>query len=364
MTIPVLDAVGATTSTPPLPPGILPVRASLARIVQGQDLSADEMSVVVGQLLDGSGSSVQIAALLTALRMKGETVEELVGAALAMRERMQTVRGVTGPVLDTCGTGGDGSGSVNVTTLASFVIAAAGVRVAKHGNRAQSSRAGSHDVLEALGIDPAPGPELAARSLAQLGLCFLFAPRYHALTQALAAPRRELGFRTLFNLLGPLTNPAQVRLHLNGVFARDRCRFLAEAHARLGAERALVVHGSLGLDEFAPCGVTHVAELRASGEIIEWDVTPAHFGLPESNPTELIGGDAKRNAALLCEALEGARGALRTSALMTAAAGLYVAGRVDSLGDGVELAALAIDRGKAASLLGGLRRVTPLNAGA
>ena len=288
-------------------PAGLDLRGALARVVDRGDLSAEEMASVVGRIMDGDGTPAQMGALLTGLRMKGETVDEVVGAALAMRARMSRVTAGDDPILDTCGTGGDGSGSVNISTLASFIVAACGVKVAKHGNRALSSRSGSHDVIEALGIDPAPTPELAARCLKEVGLCFMFAPAYHAATKSVGGARREVGFRTLFNLLGPLTNPAGARLHLNGVYARERCEFLARAHKALGARRALVVHGG-GLDEIAPSGPTQVAQLSEDGSVRLYEITPASFGLPEADPQGLKGGEPALNARILREALEGIPG--------------------------------------------------------
>jgi anthranilate phosphoribosyltransferase len=340
-------------------PAGLEIRPALARLVDRGDLTTDEMAAVVGRIMDGEGTAAQVGALLTALRMKGETVAEVVGAARAMRARMQTVV-VEGALLDTCGTGGDASGTVNLTTLASFIIAGAGVKVAKHGNRALSSRAGSHDVIEAMGIDPAPGPALAQRCLAEAGLCFMFAPLYHAATRAVGGPRREIGFRTLFNLLGPLTNPAQARFHVNGVFAKERCEFLAQAHKALGARRAMVVHGSGGLDEIAPRGPTHVAELLEDGRVVSREITPADFGLPEQDPAGLVGGDAATNARILSDALGGEPGPVRTAALMTAAAGLYTIGAAPDLRAGVEIATAALDSGRARAVVDRLRILSPL----
>jgi anthranilate phosphoribosyltransferase len=344
--------VTATATAP------LEIKEALARLVDRKDLTADEMAGLVGRIMDGEGTPAQVGALLAALRMKGETVDEVVGAARAMRARMLKVEAVP-PVLDTCGTGGDGSGTVNVTTAASFIVAGAGVKVAKHGNRALSSRAGSHDVIEALGIDPAPNPQLAGRCLAEAGLCFMFAPVYHAATKAVAVPRREVGFRTMFNLLGPLTNPAGARFHLNGVFAGARCEFLARAHQALGSERALVVHGKGGLDEFAPDGATHVVELNADG-IRQYELTPADFGLPEADAAGLRGGEAADNARILRELLDGAPGAARLSALMTAAAALYGVGAVGDLRSGAERAAESLDSGRARAVLDRIRALSPL----
>ena len=337
----------------------LGVREALGIVVQGKNLSASDMAAVVGQIMDGAASPAQIGALLTALRMKGETVDEVVGTAQAMRQRMLRLETDLPILLDNCGTGGDGSGSVNVSTLAAMILAGCGVKVAKHGNRALSSRSGSHDVLEALGIDPAPSPELARRCLIELGLCFMFAPVYHAATKNVAGPRREVGFRTLFNLIGPVTNPAGARYHVNGVFSRDRCEFLARAHGQLGSRRAMVVHGSGGLDEFAPTGPTLVAEL-VDGKIRSYEVSPADFGLPEASLEGLKGGEPALNARMLMETLNGRTGASRIAALMTASAGLVVTGGAPNLREGATLAAAALDSGKAVAVLERLRLIAPL----
>lgn len=337
-------------------------RVAIARAVEGKDLTADEMAEVVGRIMDGEATPAQVGALLIALRMKGETVGEVVGAATAMRARMLRVPFEAPVVLDVCGTGGDGSGSVNVSTLSSFIVAGAGAVVAKHGNRALSSRSGSHDVLEALGLDAAPSPDVAARCLREARLAFLFAPTYHAATRYAAGPRKEIGVRTLFNLLGPLTNPAGARFHLNGVFARERCEFVARAHAELGSARALVVHGAGGLDEPAPAGATFVAELR-DGRVTTYEVTPETFGLEQADPAGLRGADSAVNASVLAAALEGKKGgapaAVRTSALMAAGAALYAAGAAPDLRSGAELATKALDDGRARDVLKRLRALTP-----
>jgi len=337
----------------------LSIRAVLAMLVEGESLSAGDMANVVGQIMDGHATPAQVGALLAALRMKGESVDEVVGAAMAMRERMLRVQADYPVLLDNCGTGGDGSGSVNVSTLAALILAACGVKVAKHGNRALSSRSGSHDVLEALGIDPAPGPELAKRCLVEVGLCFLFAPVYHAATKNVAGPRREVGFRTLFNLLGPMTNPAGARYHVNGVFSRERCEFLAKAHGQMGSLRAMVVHGTEGLDEFAPAGSTFVAEL-ADGRVRSYEVSPADFGLAEASVEGLRGGEPALNARKLLETLRGEQGAGRVAALMTAAAGLVVTGLAADFRAGTKQAAAALDSGKAMAVLEAVRKLLPL----
>jgi anthranilate phosphoribosyltransferase len=344
----------ASSTTP-----TLGIREALAQVVAGRNLSVADMSAVVGCMMDGQATPAQMGSLLTALRMKGETVDEVVGAASAMRQRMVRVSSDEPVLLDTCGTGGDGSGTVNISTLASFIVAACGVKVAKHGNRALSSRSGSHDVIEAMGIDPGPTPETAQRCLAEVGLCFMFAPVFHAATRHVAGPRRELGFRTLFNLLGPLTNPAGARYHVNGVFAAERCEFMARAHAQLGSLRALVVHGAGGLDEIAPAGATQVAELR-DGTVRCYEIRPADFDLPEQDPAGLAGGDAATNARLLEAALAGAPGAIRVAALLAAAAGLYVVGAAPDLRAGARQAAAALDNGGARAVVEHLRRLSPV----
>ena len=335
------------------------MKQALSKASDGQHLTADEMTDVVGLIMDGLATPAQMGGLLVALRMKGETVDEMVGAARAMRARMVRVP-FEGDVLDTCGTGGDGSRSVNISTLASFIVAGAGVVVAKHGNRAQSSRSGSHDVLESLGLDPAPSPDLAARCLREAKLAFLFAPAHHAATRHVVGPRKELGLRTLFNMLGPLTNPCGARFHMNGIFNRQRCEPLARAHALLGSERAFVVHGAGNLDEIAPAGKTHVAELR-DGVVRTYEVAPGDFGLGEVDPAGLLGGEPDFNAKIVIETLGGGpHKAVRNASLMAAGAALYVSGNAPDLRAGTERAAVALDSGAARGVLERLRAITPL----
>jgi len=337
------------------------VKGLLARVVEGASLTADEMADVVGAFMDAEPAPAQVGALLTALRMKGDSVAEVVGAARAMRSRMVRLPydpNTYTPVVDTCGTGGDGSGTVNISTLSAFVVAGCGVPVAKHGNRALSSRSGSHDVIEALGLNPAPAPTTAARCLADTNLGFMFAPLYHGATKNVAVVRRQLGFRTLFNLLGPLTNPAGARHHVNGVYARDRVRLVAEAHKQLGAEAALVVHGAAGIDEIAVAGPTSVAELKG-GVITEREVSPVDFGLDEHDPAGLAGGSPAMNAERILATLRGESGAIRAAALLNAAAALYVVGKAATLKEGAELSRQSLDEGRALQVLEGLRALSP-----
>jgi anthranilate phosphoribosyltransferase len=350
----------ATTTATTTAASSFGLREALARVVDRNDLSADEMAAVAGLIMDGQGTPALVGALLVALRMKGETVGEVVGAARAMRARMTVVPFEAPVLLDTCGTGGDGSKSVNISTLASFLVAGCGVAVAKHGNRAQSSRSGSHDVIEALGLDPAPDPAVAASCLREAKLAFLFAPAYHAAMRHAAGARKELAIRTIFNMLGPLTNPCNARYHMNGIFSRERCELMARAHGVLGSQRALVVHGAGGLDEFSPAGATHVAELR-DGAIRTYEVTPPDFGLPPTDPAGLLGAEPEFNARIITETLHGvAHEAVRNAALMTAGAALYVVGEAADLRAGTQRAIASLNSGAARGVLEHLRRLTPL----
>jgi anthranilate phosphoribosyltransferase len=337
----------------------LGIRDGLARVMDRRDLTSDEMASVVGEIMDGKATPAQIGALLAAMRMKGETVEEVVGAARAMRARMTPVAFTAEAMVDTCGTGGDGSRSINVSTIAAFVVAAAGVAVPKHGNRAQSSQSGAHDVIEALGLNPASSPELSVKCLQEAKLAFLFAPAHHAATKHAVGPRKELGVRTIFNLLGPLTNPAGVRVHVNGIFAKDRCELLAKAHGALGSRRALVIHGAGGLDEFAPSGATFVAEL-ADGAVKTYEVRPGDFGLKDSDPAGLAGGSPADNARIALEVL-GGKGpeAARNAVVMTAAAALYASGAASDLRSAAGQAGELLAGGQAMGVLETLRRIAP-----
>jgi anthranilate phosphoribosyltransferase len=340
------------------------MREALARIIDRHDLSADQMAAVVGEIMDGQATPAQIGGLLIGLRMKGETVGEIVGAARAMRQRMLGVSFDDQVMVDTCGTGGDGSRSINVSTLAAFVVAGAGVTVAKHGNRAQSSQSGSHDVIEALGLNPAPAPEVAARCLREARLAFLFAPAHHAATKHANGVRREVGVRTLFNLLGPLTNPCGARFHVNGIFSRERCELLAQAHAALGSSRAMVVHGAGGLDEFAPAGATFVAEL-SDGKVRGYELTPSAFGLDETDPAGLRGGAPADNARIALEVLAGGGPeAARNATLMTAGAAIYVSGGARDLPAATATARAVLAEGGALAVLEKLRQISPRPAAA
>lgn len=327
------------------------LRATIARVVEGADLSAPAMEHAMEQVLAGAASPVQIAALAVALRMKGETTEEIAAAARVMRRRCEmSVLDVDGPVLDTCGTGGDGLDTFNISTVTAIVAAAAGVRVAKHGNRAASSRAGSADVLEALGVCIDLDAAQVVRCVREIGLGFLFARQRHAALRHAAPVRQELGLRTFFNLLGPLTNPAGATHQVVGVYDPGRVRQLAEVLGLLGSKAAWVVHGHGGIDELSTSGPTQVAELR-DGLVREWVVSPADFGLEPAPLEALVGGDAATNADIARAVLAGEAGPRRTAVLLNAGASLCVAGLAGSPREGAERAAAAIDSGLATAKL-------------
>jgi anthranilate phosphoribosyltransferase len=341
------------------------LREAIARVSARKDLGADEMAAAFGRIMDGEATPGQIGALLVGLKMKGETVDEIVGAARAMRVRAEPL-GAPDGVVDTCGTGGDGAQTMNVSTVAALVVAACGVPVAKHGNRAVSSRAGSADLLEALGVAvDAPAP-VVERCLREVGIGFLFAPAFHRATRYAAPVRREIGVRTLFNLLGPLTNPAGARRQVMGVYDGALVEPIARALGELGSERAMVVHGDGGLDEFAPAGATRVAELHA-GRVRAYALRPGDFGLEEHDPAGLAGGDPAHNAAAARAILDGDGAAPRAAVAavtMTAAAALLVAGVAPDLRDGTRRAREALASGAAARVLGRLAEASRREAAA
>ncbi len=327
----------------------------LARLAQGGTLSADESEAAFGLIMAGEATPAQIAGLLMAMRVRGETVDELTGAVRAMRARMIPVAAPPGAI-DVCGTGGDGARTLNISTAVTFVLAGAGVPVAKHGNRALSSQTGGADVLTALGVDIDAQPDRLAAILAEAGSAFLFAPKHHAALRHAAGPRVELGTRTIFNLLGPLANPASVRRQLTGVFDPAWARPMAETLRALGSERAWIVHGE-GLDELTVAGDNHVVALE-DGDIRSFTLTAADAGLPHSPVSAIAGADASHNAAALLGLLQGDHGPYRDTVLLNAAAGLIVAGRTHAIRDGVDEAARTIDDGAALAALQRLRHAT------
>jgi anthranilate phosphoribosyltransferase len=322
------------------------LREAIQAAIEGRHLSRIQSAAAVDAMLDGSAPPSLIAALLIALRIKGETPDEIAGAAQALRARAARVEVSLDRLVDTCGTGGDGAHTFNISTTSAFVAAAAGARVAKHGNRAASSNCGSADVLAALGAEVELPPQAVAMCIDQCGIGFLFAPRHHAAMRHVGPVRKELGVRTLFNLLGPLANPAGARRQLLGVPADHLVPVLARTLVELGAERAFVVHGHGGLDEISPAGPTHVAEVRG-GRVREYEITPEELGVSPGAIEDLRGGDAERNAILLREVLGGAKGARRSAVLLNAGAAIAAAEVCETIRDGVRLAEQAIDSGAA-----------------
>jgi len=332
------------------------LRRLIAKAAAGEPFSRQEASAAFDVLMSGDATPAQIGGLLMAMRVRGETVDEIAGAVEVMRAKMTRV---TAPAdaIDIVGTGGDASGTFNVSTCAAFNVAAGGVPVAKHGNRALSSRSGAADVLSALGVRIDLSPIGIAACIEKAGIGFMFAPSHHAAMKHVGPARVELGTRTLFNLLGPLSNPAGVRRQLVGVFSREWLRPLAEALAALGTERAWVVHGADGLDEMTTTGPTHVAAVE-EGRVTEFTVEPAQAGLSTAAPDDLVGADADHNAAALRDVLAGKPGPYRDIACLNAGGALVVAGRAETLEEGVALAAGLLDDGAAAERLRALVAVS------
>ena len=327
----------------------------LGRIAGGETLTENQARAAFDVMMSGGATAAQTGAFLMGLRVRGETAEEIAGAARAMREKALKIAAPPGAI-DTCGTGGDGKGTYNVSTAAALVVAGCGVPVAKHGNRAMSSRSGSADVLRALGVNVEAGAAAAAASLERAGFGFLMAPQHHAAMRHVAGARVELGTRTIFNLLGPLSNPAGAARQLVGVFDARWLEPLAEVLGKLGAERVWVVHGRDGMDELTTTGPSAVAELK-DGAVSRFEVAPEDAGLPRADAAALAGGDPERNAAAIRALLDGERGAFRDIVLLNAGAALIVAGKAPGLKAGAARAAAAIDDGSARRVLERLRDI-------
>ncbi len=332
------------------------LKGLIAKAASGETLSRAEASAAFNVLMSGEATPAQIGGLLMAMRVRGETVDEIAGAVEVMRAKMTRVSAPEAAI-DIVGTGGDASGSYNVSTCAAFIVAGAGVPVAKHGNRALSSRSGAADVLSALGVRIDLSPIGIAACIEKAGIGFMFAPAHHAAMKHVGPARVELGTRTVFNLLGPLSNPAGVRRQLVGVFSRDWVRPLAEVLNTLGTERAIVVHGSDGLDEMTTTGETYVASVE-NGEVTEYTVDPGTLGLARAEPADLVGGDAAHNADALRAVLGGASGPYRDIAALNAGAALHVAGAVETLEEGLALAFKSLDEGLALTRLNALVNVS------
>ena len=338
------------------------IQRALATLLDGHDLSREDARGVMGTIMSGEATPAQIAGFLIALRAKGETADEIAGCAEAMREHALPVHPQREDLVDTAGTGGDGAKTINISTAAALVAAAAGAGVAKHGNRAVSSASGSADVLEALGFELELPAERIARSIDELGFGFLFAPTHHPAMRHAALVRRELAARTVFNVLGPLTNPAGARAQIVGVYAPELVRTIAEVLAQLGTRRAFVVHGAGGIDELSPSGPNFVCEVL-DGSVRTRNIDPLEFGLERSDPSELRGGSPEQNAAAIRAVFAGENGGRRSAILLNAAGAIAAGGHAEDLREGLELARIAVDSGAAAVRLEQLFEVTQSEKG-
>ena len=347
------------------------ITEAIKKVIDRVDLTAGEAEAVLELIMTGQSTDAQIASLLTALRMKGETVAELTGFATVMRRKAAAVRpraAVNAEIgdterealIDTCGTGGDVSGSFNVSTATAFVVAGAGVSVAKHGNRSVSSQCGSADVVEALGVKIELEPETIGRCIDEVGIGFLHAPLLHAAMKYVAPARRQMGIRTIFNMLGPLTNPAGANIQVVGVYAAELTELLARVLGELGSTRALVVHGSDGLDEITITAESKVTELK-DGELSTYTIAPEDFGLKRASLGEIQGGDARQNSQIILDVLRGGSGPRRDIVLLNAAAAFVASSKAGDLGEGVEVAAESLDSGNALKKLEQLIEFTNRN---
>jgi len=322
------------------------IKSAIEKVINFQDLSEIEMAGVMEEIMDGKATPAQIAALLTGLRMKGETIAELTGAARVMRKHAIFIDAAANQILDTCGTGGDKTNTFNISTTVAIVAAGGGLTVAKHGNRSVSSRCGSADVLEELGVNIQAEPEVVEECIREIGIGFLFAPRLHGAMKYTAEVRRDIGIRTFLNMLGPLTNPAGATCHLLGVYAAELTEVFANVLKNLGTKKALVVHGSDGMDEITLCGETRVTEL-SDGQIKTYNLNTRSFFKRTYNQEEFRGGDPKINAQIIRDILAGKPGAPRDIVLINSAAALLVGGKVNNLAEGIKQAEEIIDSGKA-----------------
>jgi len=327
------------------------IQDALHLIQAGGELSTDDTEYVFGEIMRGNTTPAQIGALLMGLSIRVETPAIMAGAARAMRAAATRIHPHATNLLDTCGTGGDGASTFNISTTVALVVAACGVPVAKHGNRAISSKSGSADVLEALGVRLDIAPDRVADCIDTIGIGFLFAPAHHPAMKHAAAPRCELGIRSIFNLLGPLTNPAHADYQVLGVYAKNKIKLVASALQELGIKRALVMHGRDGLDEITTTTITDAIWVEQDAELREFEIDPTAFGMPYANANDLAGGDAETNASIIRHVLDGKLGSCRDIVLLNTAASLWVAGKTDGIPAGLRLAAEAIDSGNAAQTL-------------
>lgn len=347
------------------------IKTAIQKVVDGQDLSEEEMEAAMDVIMSGQATPAQIGSFITALRLKGETIEEITGAARVMREKATKIavdKSLVSidrddinldkeTIVDTCGTGGDGTNTFNVSTTTAFVVAGCGLRVAKHGNRSVSSQCGSADVIESLGVKLDVSPKVVEECLNQVGIGFLFAPALHGAMKYAIGPRKEIGIRSIFNILGPLTNPAGANVQVLGVYDKYLTPILAEVLNRLGSRSAFVVYGEDGLDEVSITGRTFVSELK-NGKVSNYSIEPEDFGLSRASISEIKGGDAETNRQIVLDVLQGEPGAPRDIVLLNAAAALVAAGMAGDFHEGIKQAAEAIDSGQAMKKLAALREIT------
>lgn len=332
------------------------IKEAISILIEKIDLSEKEMSDTIREIMEGKATDAQIGAFLTALRLKGETIAEITGAAKVMREKATSIKAPRGTV-DTCGTGGDMANTFNISTTAAFVVAGADIPVAKHGNRSVSSKSGSADVLKALGVNIEIPPESVEKCLSKVGFGFLFAPLFHGAMKYALGPRREIGIRSIFNILGPLTNPAGTKYHVLGVFSSELTDTMAKVLGNLGCLHAFVVHGEDGLDEITITGKTKVSELK-DGKVESYFIDPTDFGMKLGSIEDLLGGEAEENAEITRNILKGESGPRRDIILLNASAAIVTSGRAKDLKEGIEIARKSIDSGAALRKLEELIKVT------
>lgn len=332
------------------------IKDGIEKIIKHQNLNEQEMTECMREIMEGKATPAQIASFITALRMKGETVDEITGAANVMREKCIKIKSESSVVLDTCGTGGDSAGTVNISTISAFVVAGAGIAVAKHGNRSVSSKCGSADVLKELKVNIETKPEVAERCLNEIGITFIFAPLFHPAMKHAIGPRREIGIRTIFNILGPLTNPAGAKYQLLGVYDPSLTDILAHVLQRFGSKHAMVVHGD-GLDEITITGTTKVSELK-DGKVLNYIIDPEKFGLRKYPLSSIKGGEPTENAKTMLNVLKGEDGPVTDATLLNAGAAIMIAGVAENIKEGIERAKESIKSGKALEKLNKLIQLT------
>lgn len=333
------------------------LKNAISKLVEGQNLSEMEIIEALNCIMDGNATQAQIGSFITALRIKGETIEEITGCARVMREKADRISPDVEYYIDTCGTGGDGTNTFNISTATAFVAAAGGVSVAKHGNRSISSKSGSADVLEGLGINITLGPDQVKECIEKVGIGFMFAPTFHKSMKHAAGPRRELGIRTIFNILGPLTNPANAKGQVLGVFNGKLTEPMANVLMNLGLERAMVIHGMDGMDEITTTTSSRVSEVK-DGKVMTYDLVPKSYGFKLATKEDLLGGDSKENAEIIKAIFDGEKGFKRDIVVLNSAAALYVGKAASSIEEGIEFAEEIIDSGKAKEKLNALRELS------